>query len=145
MIQRIQSLFLFLASCGFLGQFGTDFATSNMPIPALMSDSIYEVQDNTVLLILTVGGALAAIASILLYNNRALQLKITILTLILSIFLPAVAFLLIYNERTAMVQGGVITDKLGAYLPFLSIICAALAMRFIKKDDNLVRSMDRLR
>ncbi len=145
MIQRIQSLFLLIASFGFLGQFATDFAQSNAPVPALLADNVYEVQDHIVLLILTVAGAMAAIVSLFLYNKRVLQLKISLLTLILSVLLPVIAFLLLYNEQNGNVQGAGLTEKAGTFLPLVSIACSALAMRFIGKDEKLVKSMDRLR
>jgi hypothetical protein len=110
-----------------------------------MADGIYEVQDSPVLLGITILGILLSIATIFLYNNRSLQLRLTILSLISAILLPLVAFLLIYNEKTAMVQGAVIKDSIGAYLPLVSIISAILARVYIIKDEKLVRSMDRLR
>ena len=36
-------------------------------------------------------------------------------------------------------------EELGLGLPVLSILFAAFAMRFINKDEKLVKSMDRLR
>jgi Mn2+/Fe2+ NRAMP family transporter len=145
MIQRIQSIFLFLASLAFGGQFATDFATSSAAIPSLMADKIYEIQDNPLLLGITALGILIPLVAIFLYNNRPLQSKLAIVTLILGIFLPAVAFLLIYNERTAMPTGVAIEDGIGAYIPLISIISAYLASKYISKDEKLVRSSDRLR
>jgi hypothetical protein len=145
MIQRIQTIFLFLAAGGFFGQFLTDFAKSSAPIPVLMSDSVYEIQDHPILLGLTLAGGLLALISIFLFNNRPLQMRLSIVTLIAAIFLPLVAFLLIYNEKTSLEDGIRIEDGIGAYLPIVSILMAFLAYRGIKKDDNIVRSMDRLR
>lgn len=145
MIQRIQSIFLFLASLGFAGQFATDFAISSVPAPNLMLDQIYEVQDNIVLLSITILGGLLALIAIFLYQNRPLQMKLSIFVLILAIFLPLVAFLLIYNEGTALASGTIITDQAGTYLPLVSIIFGFLAYNGIKKDETLVKSMDRLR
>jgi hypothetical protein len=39
----------------------------------------------------------------------------------------------------------IVAFNFGAILPVLSLICAYLAVHFIKKDDQLVRSADRLR
>jgi hypothetical protein len=144
MIQRIQSLFLLLASAGFLGQFATDFAQSDAAMPVLMADKVYEVQDHIGLLIITVAGAMAALVGIFLFEKRSIQLKIALLTLILSVLLPVVAFLLLYNEQNAILQDGM-TEKAGSFLPLVSLAFSALAMRFISKDDKLVKSMDRLR
>ena len=123
----------------------TDFATSTKPIPNLMADSIYEVQDSPVLLGITILGILLPIAAIFLYNNRVLQMRLSIFSLIASILLPLVAFLLVYNERTGITAGAEINDGIGAYLPLISIAAALLARNYINKDEKLVKSMDRLR
>lgn len=145
MIQRIQSIFLLLSGLGFAGQFFTDLATSSNPIPNLMSDQVYEVQDSPILLGITILGALVSLAAIFLFKNRALQQKLSIFTIILGVFLPLVAFLLIYNERTVKPEDAMIHDQAGMYIMVLPIIFGFLAYKFIGKDDKLVKSMDRLR
>lgn len=145
MIQRIQSIFLFLSSLGFAGQFVTDLATSTVPVPNLMADKVYEVQDSPVLLVVTILGILISLAAIFLYKNRPLQQKLSILTIIMGIFLPLVAFLLIYNERTVKPDWAIIQDQAGLYIMVIPVIGGILAYRSIGKDDKLVKSMDRLR
>jgi purine-cytosine permease-like protein len=145
MIQRIQSIFLFIASLGFFGQFATNFASSDVSIPSLLVDKIYEVQDSPILLGIVILGGLLALSAIFLYSNRNLQSKLAIFSLILAVFLPLVAALLIYNEKTPLMDGAKINDELGIYLPLISIICSGLAMKYINKDEKLVKSMDRLR
>ncbi|MCB0645824.1 MAG: DUF4293 domain-containing protein [Saprospiraceae bacterium] len=145
MIQRIQSIFLLLSGLGFAGQFVTDLATSTSPIPNLMADNVYEVQDSPILLGITILGIVVSIAAIFLFRNRPLQQKLSIFSLILGIFLPLVAFLLIYNERTVKPDWAAIHDQAGLYLMAIPVICGFLAYRYIGKDDKLVKSMDRLR
>jgi hypothetical protein len=145
MIQRIQSIYLFLCSLGFGGHFVTDLANSNQPIPNFLSDQKYEIQDSPILLGITVIGILASLAAIFVYNNRPLQQKLSILTIIASLFIPLVAMLLIYTEKTGTVDFSQINDDLGLYLCILPIIFGILAYRNIGKDETLVRSMDRLR
>ncbi len=146
MIQRIQSIYLLLASLGFGGLFMFPFATSSQAVPHLLEDMIYNIQDSPILLALTIIGALIALVAIFLFNNRKLQQKMSIVVIICSIFIPLVAFLLIYNEGTAFNdQTTQIDDGMGIFMPVLSTIFGFLAFRSIKKDDNLVRSMDRLR
>ncbi len=145
MIQRIQSLFLFLASAGFFGQFATDFANSSAPIPQLMADQIYEVQDNPILLGITVLGGLLSAAAIFLYKNRNLQMKLSIFTVILAVLLPAAAAFLLYGEKTGIQSGVTINDTFGTYLPIASLVFGLLARNYINKDEKLVKSMDRLR
>lgn len=145
MIQRIQSIFLFLSSVGFLSLFKLPFATSDKSIPNLLGDMVYNVQDHIILIILSILGGVLALAAIFLYKNRDLQLKLSNFTIICSVLLPLVAILLIYNEGTATNPSANIEDGLGIYASLASLVFAILASRFIKKDDQLVKSMDRLR
>lgn len=145
MIQRIQSIYLFIAGLGFLSHFGTDLAGSNVPVQQLLADRIYEIQDSPILIGLTVLGALLAIGAIFIYKNRGLQQKMSIFVVICSLFLPLVAFLLVYNEGATDMVGLEIEDKAGLYLCAVPLIFGILAYRGINKDDKLVKSMDRLR
>ncbi|MBK9044324.1 MAG: DUF4293 family protein [Saprospiraceae bacterium] len=145
MIQRIQSLFLLLTSAGFFSLLKFPFATSDTSIPDLMKDNMYTIQDHIILLILTTVGGLLALALIFLYSNRALQLKLNNVLIIFSILLPLLAFLLIYNEGTAMIQSAQINDGPGLYILGAILLFSVLSLMYIKKDKQLVESMDRLR
>lgn len=145
MIQRIQSLFLLLCSASFFGLFGLPFATSSVSMPDIFSDMVYNISDNAILLGLCVLGGLVSLGAIFLYNNRELQIKISYVATVLAILLPLTAFLLIYNEGTGGANADKIDDAPGLYLPLVGIIFSVLAARFIRKDENTVRSMDRLR
>ncbi|NNF35710.1 MAG: DUF4293 domain-containing protein [Saprospiraceae bacterium] len=145
MIQRIQSLFYLLAGFSFAGLFKFPFATSGISIPQYLADQVYNVMDHAVLIGLTGIGIIVSLAAIFLFKNRSLQLRMGLLAIVISILLPVVAFLLIYTEKTASTDTAQIDDGLGLYLPILSLIFAIVANRFVKKDDKLVKSMDRLR
>ena len=89
--------------------------------------------------------ALAAI-TIFLYKNRARQIQLTSIAVMLNILL-ILSVLFIYipliERRTGIkpdYAGG-----LGIYLPIVSLMFLVLANRAIKRDDKLVRSSDRLR
>jgi hypothetical protein len=48
--------------------------------------------------------------------------------------------------QDSVMQSGVTPDDgLGLYTPIVGLVLSLLAARFIKKDENLVKSMDRLR
>lgn len=145
MIQRVQSIFLFLSGISFFSLFGIPFATSSVPVPNIFNDLIYNIQDNAILMVLCVLGGVLSIGAIFLFNNRGLQLKMSYVVTVMSILLPLVAVLLVTNEGTGTANFDKIDDKLGIYLPVLSLIFSILAARFIQKDENTVRSMDRLR
>ena len=145
MIQRIQSIFLLLASITFFLQFVFNFATSDKPSPGFLNDTVYNVSDNPVLLGLSILGGAVALISIFLCRNRPLQLRLGYLVIVLSILLPLVAFLLMYNEPTGLSKGVEINDGFAIYLPIIGLITTILANRYISKDNKLVKSMDRLR
>jgi hypothetical protein len=101
--------------------------------------------DHAVLIGLTGIGILVSLAAIFLFKNRSLQLRMGLLAIVISILIPVVAFLLIYTEKTASINTAQIDDGMGLYLPVLALLFAIVANRFVKKDDKLVKSMDRLR
>lgn len=129
----------------FFSLFLVPFATSSVALPQLFNDLVYNINDNPILLILSIAGGLISIIAIFLFNNRVLQLRLSYVVTVLSILLSLVALLLIYNEGTGSTNADKIEDQYGIYLPLISLIFSILAARFINKDENTVRSMDRLR
>ena len=146
MIQRIQSLFLLMTSAAFGLLFVWPFALSEKKDSTLFADNVYNVQDHILLIIMAFIGCLTALVAIFLFKNRKAQSKVTYFPIILSILIPVMAFVFFTNtSSTSSVQAEDIQDQAGMYLPAISLIFGLLALRFINKDDKLVKSMDRLR
>lgn len=144
MIQRLQSVFLLLSSLFFGSQFFTAFATTTIEVQGIFSDLLYNIYDNPILLGLVGLGAVISLGTIFLFNNRSLQLKMTNLSLVLAVVFPLVAGILYFlqaSESSSLVPN----LSIGTFTPLGSIIFGALAGRYIKKDEKLVSSMDRLR
>ena len=145
MIQRIQSVLLLLAAAAVFALFKLPFGSAEtIAGSALFNDGIFSIQDHVGLLGLFCAAGAIAFISIFLFNNRPLQLKLSrvaIIANVIGIILAAVLFMQDSNAMGAAVP----KEELGLGLPVLSIIFAALAIRFINKDENLVKSMDRLR
>jgi len=81
---------------------------------------------------------------IFLFKKRILQFKIANVIALLSVLLLGVLlFLEVVNIEKFL--GGDKRILWPSYLPIVSMIFAYLAGRFIKKDENLVRSADRIR
>lgn len=146
MIQRIQSIFLFLAAAAGFGVLALPFATTPEIVQgsSLFADKMFSIGDNIGLLVLfAVAGALS-LAAIFLYQNRSLQMKIGKMALgadVLGVILAAVLYWQdSSNNAAASINGG-----WGACLPPIFIVFATLAIKAIKKDEALVRSADRLR
>lgn len=143
MIQRIQSIFLLLAAAALLGLFGLPFASTAEPVTAsaLFADQTYNILDHTALTALFIIAAVVCLLSIFLFNNRKLQMRLSLLGIFGALAGLIVAGIL-YSQDTA---GQTAQLGLGFGLPVVSVILTLLAYRSIKKDDKLVKSMDRLR
>ena len=144
MIQRLQSIFLLLSSLFFGSQFFTAFASTGKAVKGIFSDLTYNIHDNPILLGLVGLGIIISFVAIFLYKNRTLQLKVTYLAVIVAICFPLAAGALYYIQLGDM-QDLAPTLSLGAFTPLGPIIFGVLAGRYIKSDQKLVSSMDRLR
>jgi len=146
MIQRIQTIFLLLAAGSLASLFALPFAKTPEPDPkGIFTDSVYNLNDNIGLLILVGFGVLVALVSMFSYKNRIRQMRFGYLGMILSILIPVMAFLYFTSQIEKMDEAQHTADALGIIAPFVALTFFLAANYYIKKDDKLVRSMDRLR
>lgn len=153
MIQRIQTIFLLLAaiSLGLLfWQPAMSFFLVN-PKPStemnMLSDGSFDINDHLIFQILTGLGAVLCLIGIFLFKNRPLQANMARIAFIASLMILILGGLFFYKEWNE-INASVDTHFSGEYgllSPISAAIFSFLAMRFIKKDDNLVKSSDRLR
>ena len=146
MIQRIQSIFLFLAAAASLALWAVPFASTAQAVPntTIFADRVFNIQDNIGLILLFSAAGVLALISIFLYQNRGTQMRLTILAFIANL-IGVIFGILFYMQNSAEMGNTVVNDGLGIYLPAVTLICTLLAYRFINKDEKLVKSMDRLR
>ena len=107
--------------------------------------SLKVVQDTWYVAVLATLSAGVAFFEIFRYRNRLTQLKLGLLNVLLMIgVLGSIVYLIFEGERLSAnaTQGDFET---GIYLPGLALILNLLANRFIRRDEQLVRSVDRLR
>jgi len=142
MIQRIQSVWLLLAAiCGFL--------TTEAPIfkATLANNTLRSVMANDSLLLfaIIIGIACLCFIDIFLFKKRPTQIRLCIISIILTIVAIALEVKNVEDYKTAtpgMVKG---SYQFGALLPILIIVFLIMAIRGINKDQKLVKSLDRLR
>ncbi len=147
MIQRIQSIFLLLASVSAFALFAIPFGTTPEPVAEseIYTDGVYNIQDSRSLLTLfCIAGALALV-SIFMFKNRKTQLIFTRLAMVANIVGFILAIVFYYNNAAEMQGIDQQENYLGFGLPLIFLLFAILAQRAITKDDNLVKSSDRLR
>ncbi len=135
MIQRIQSIFLLLAALASLGTavFRTELAaeTHTWLLPAVLG-----IQGLV---------ALGALIAIFLYKDRKQQLKTTTLLQYLAIVGLLAAFGGLYLAGGLMEVPANLQATGLLLLPVVGYVFIRLAHGRVKKDIELVRSMDRLR
>ncbi|CAM3885702.1 transcription termination factor Rho [Flavobacterium branchiophilum NBRC 15030 = ATCC 35035] len=137
MIQRIQTLYLLLALlCTSALAFVLPLwiATSGKPV-YFMANSLY-----TGLFGLS---TVLSVISIISFQKRQLQFVLNRLNIILNLILLG---LLVY--RMLNLSGGTseVSEKgIGMFLPIVAIVLLGFANKAIKKDEDLVKSVDRLR
>lgn len=138
MIQRIQSIWLLLAAtCAILTYKFTFFMGTNAK-----GIAGYKLKGTETFPLLLTTAAISAIVlvTIFLFRNRTLQLRLSILAILLECLL----IFLYYNEIRSYVTG---TGTLGlaAILHAGVLFFLGLACRGINKDEKLIRESDRLR
>lgn len=146
MIQRIQSIFLLLASGACFGLFGTDAADSEVKIDnsQLFNDGSYNVFDDPVLMGVFALAGVVFLANIFLFRNRPLQMKLSLLAVVLAVIGVGYGVFRYFTDAAAEIASAVSPD-VGLALPIITLIFGLLARNYIQKDEKLVRSADRLR
>ena len=143
MIQRIQSVWLLVSGLLALATFKLSFWSSTFrdgsvhPLYTHNSTSLLVYIAVILLIILSFG-------TIFLFKQRPLQTRLCLLGIVLSIGLLVLEDHLADTVKSdANYSTG--TWMPGIALPLLIIITLILAMRGIRKDNKLVKSLDRLR
>ncbi len=145
MIQRKQSLFLFIAAL---------LNACLLVVPlyrwyevVVNVDVMHElrVNDHYPSLIIAMVIILLPLVALFMFRNRKRQLALSAVSIVstigfITLMLSRVTQL--SNMTPTPVRG---TYWIGAILPIISILLLILAIMGIRKDDKLVKSMDRLR
>ena len=136
MIQRIQSVWLLLASAGAIASF--KFLNYTGTNAKGLSPYELKADENFLLLLTTAAVAGLALITIFLFKKRTLQLRLCVL----GILLEALLIFLYYRQVQTFTQG---TYALTAILHSIIVIAFFLAARGINKDQKMVKDSDRLR
>jgi len=129
MIQRVQSIYLFFAILFMLAI--TYFLAVTVDVNGVVSYTYESVYAHATILI----SSFLLLYSIFQFKNRKKQL---LLNQVAKLFLSATFFILFFTKGESIPQEGLFVF----IIPYVLIL---LANRFIKKDESLVQSADRLR
>ncbi|MES2731156.1 MAG: DUF4293 domain-containing protein [Bacteroidota bacterium] len=157
MIQRVQTIFLFLIAVGMgvclfstswqkIGQSGDKAVLTAFNLEFQKAGAVVSTTPTFYIAILAVLAAGVALYSIFQYRNRLLQIKLGALN---SLVMAGLLGCMMYfstqvGEKllNAATQG---KYDVGIYAVILALVCNMVANRFIRRDEQLVRSADRMR
>jgi hypothetical protein len=137
MLQRIQTVYLILSLIlvGILPFF--------IPLWSVAGGKPYFFMNNMIYTILFGLSATLSLLSIFSYKKRQNQFVMGRLNIIFNLILLG---LFLYHLLNLSGEAQAVSEKgIGIFLPLMAIVLLALANKSIKKDEDLVKSVDRIR
>ena len=136
MLQRIQTVYLLLSALAIAALYVW------FPLVDDVVGNLVIERDEPLMLGLMGGSVILTLISILNFKKRQLQFVLNRLNIILNFVLLGV-----FVYRSLSISGGTLVSEkgIGVLIPIISIVFLALANKAIKRDEDLVKSVDRLR
>lgn len=144
MIQRIQSIYLLVATVlsggliFILNLWVNEQGNEFLVMDAFNSGNVLLVT----MAVLFFVSALLTFIAIFQFKNRKLQFVFGRLTILVNFFLVGI---LVYFAQNLSGEIHVSVKGIGLLIPIVTIVLAVAANKAIKKDEELVKSVDRLR
>lgn len=162
MIQRLQTLYLLIvvilcvvSLCSQVGLYNSGgepvaefsnfgFKAFGQPYDKITSSGPWALG------VIQIAVVLIALFTILIFNKRVLQMRLTMFNMLLLVgYIAAYAFYAwLYQQKLNEVGSSFDAQfqlKLIAVYPLVSVILCVLAYKGIKRDEKLVRSLERIR
>lgn len=160
MIQRIQTIFLVLiVACMTTFLFVPQWAKMDtetgerhemqaFSYNSVETESAEEIVNSFPYMIVGIFACLSIIVGLIeisKFKNRVLQMKLGVLNSFLIVATLGTAGWFWYTLGRQMLPHIPVGFDLGLILPAIAMVFNRMALRFIKKDEDLVRSVDRIR
>ncbi len=144
MVQRIQSLYLFFSAIISLGLIFVFALWENVDKIEFFAIDLFDESNLAfkVVPILFLLSGLMSLISLSLFKTRLKQFILNRFNILINLILLGV---LIYHLLTLSGEAEVSEKGIGVVLPIIVIVLLVLANKAIKKDEDLVKSVDRLR
>ena len=154
MIQRIQTLYLLVAAllvaalffvpfAELAGKDGAHYLFNISGINVNGSDGSTSLDNAWPVLVLVCLSLIMVVLSIFLFKNRITQIRISYISISFLFGLKALMYYYTWSSNNVPIGG--LHSKTYAVLPLIAAIFVFLAIRNIRKDENLVKSIDRIR
>ena len=154
MIQRIQSLYWFLAAV-LLGIFYfSDFAFVKSTVASIALSAFYGIECTPAgvyevsiavwpLHVLVILATLLTFITIFFFKRRSLQIRLSAVSIVLDLGLMGMAYFYYYQVATGIADGLASLSML-YLLPFIAAILTFLGIFGVKKDIAILRNLSRL-
>jgi hypothetical protein len=137
MLQRIQTIYLLLAFVA------TGVLPFLIPLWTMNDAKVYFFVQNQVYVALFGLSTTLTVVGIVSFKKRQNQFVLGRLNIILNLILLG---LFVYRSLNVSGETPTVSEKgIGMFLPIVAIVLLVFANKAIKKDEDLVKSVDRLR
>ncbi|MEI6020270.1 MAG: DUF4293 family protein [Bacteroidota bacterium] len=151
MIQRKQTLFLLqLIICGIalmyipcLNITLTEKSIGLCLVPSMNVDIVSSIGHSSAIF-LNLAGIVLSFAIIFLFKKREMQIKLSYLLIVLWLMLIAMIYFCPMVMPSDKIQN-ITRNTFAAFVGAIAILAAWFAIKFIKKDIELLKSADRIR
>jgi hypothetical protein len=114
-------------------------------LPGKLSDTTLAQKNVYYIAGIIVACLLLSLYIIFQYKNRSLQIKLCNLLMLLNLFIIGSYFIAIPAAKKMMLIPSDGNYEAGYFLPILNVLLILAARYYIHKDEELVRSVDRIR
>lgn len=148
MIQRIQSIWLLLAALVMAGMFYFDVYHFAAVAPDDATQGVYNgvknINNNYLAMVLSGLSIVLSLVAIFMFKNRKRQVGLVWINILLTIGLLFWLFVGLNNfwNKYPGVEGSL---WVGMFIPFITVFLLIFALRGLRKDEKLIKSLDRLR
>ena len=137
MLQRQQTLWLFLSTICALLSYWLPFFSGTKIVNNVVEKAFLNCSSTFLLMVLTGLSLALSLLTIFLYKDRKLQFRLCLGGIVLSVII-----IILYFSEMKKLSGSISLSCLIVFMIFLGYLMAAY---LIRKDEKLVRSLDRLR
>ncbi len=132
MLQRIQSLFLFVAAGLLLSMFFT-------PMITLMDGETIRYIERYDMLVFLIVTFVLSVTTFFSYKNRMFQIRLCVLNALILLGWQIFILVLFLKREPVMIY------SLTAVFPVVAAVLTFLALRYISRDEAMIRAASRLR
>lgn len=138
MIQRQQTLWLLLSSVAAILSFMFPFVVGDEMEKNMLTRKVVDAGSNFFLLILTGASLILSTVILFLFKNRKQQMQLCLLGLLIAVLI----IVLYIMQMNKLIKP---TLALFCILPFAVLTGYFMAFRNIRKDEKLIKTLDKLR